>query len=72
MLIGSRRSYAPNLNLRERLWKFFKKKVLANRYYESFLDFQESVRTFFNGIQKFKPELRTLLHDKFQIIDPVF
>lgn len=64
--------YAPNLNLIERLWKFFKKKVLANRDYESFLQFQESVHTFFNDMKKFTPELRTLLHEKFQIIDPVF
>lgn len=64
--------YAPNLNLIERLWKFFKKKVLANRYYESFLDFQKACRTFFEDIEKLQPELRTLLRDKFQIIDPVF
>ncbi|CAD7853876.1 MAG: Mobile element protein, partial [Olavius algarvensis Gamma 1 endosymbiont] len=25
-------SYAPNLNLIERFWKFFKKKTLYNRY----------------------------------------
>jgi transposase len=27
-------SYSPNLNLIERLWKFFKKKILSNKYYE--------------------------------------
>ena len=32
--------YAPNLNLIERLWKFFKKKVLYNRYYETFEEFK--------------------------------
>ena len=31
--------YAPNLNLIERLWKFFKKKVLYNRYHESLQSF---------------------------------
>ncbi|WP_279512418.1 transposase [Candidatus Thiosymbion oneisti] len=25
--------YAPNLNLIERLWKFFKQKVLSNQYW---------------------------------------
>ena len=34
--------YAPNLNLIERLWKFFKKTVLYNRYYESFPHFEEA------------------------------
>jgi len=28
-------SYSPNLNLIERLWRFFKKKVLYNRYHEN-------------------------------------
>jgi transposase len=27
--------YSPNLNPIERFWKFFKKKVLYNRYYET-------------------------------------
>ena len=33
--------YAPNLNLIERYWKFFKKKVLYGTYYETF-DIQNS------------------------------
>ncbi|CAD7840527.1 MAG: Mobile element protein, partial [Olavius algarvensis Gamma 1 endosymbiont] len=28
-------SYAPNLNLIERFWKFFKKKTLYNQYFET-------------------------------------
>ena len=32
-------SYSPNLNLIERLWKFFKKEILYNTYYEKFEDF---------------------------------
>ena len=28
-------SYSPNLNLIERLWKFFKKKVMYNKYYDT-------------------------------------
>jgi len=28
--------YSPNLNLIERYWKFFKKKVLYNQYYPTF------------------------------------
>jgi hypothetical protein len=31
--------YSPNLNLIERLWKFFKKKILYNTYYEKYDDF---------------------------------
>lgn len=33
-------SYSPNLN--ERLWKFFKKKVLYNRYHENVSQFREA------------------------------
>ncbi|MDC0358893.1 IS630 family transposase, partial [Oligoflexia bacterium] len=62
--------YAPNLNLIERLWKFFKKKVLANRYYESFLEFQEACRHFFKTLPRLTDELKTLLVDNFQIIHP--
>jgi len=32
-------TYALNLNLIERLWRFFKKRVLYNRYYETFIEF---------------------------------
>jgi len=34
--------YSPNLNLIERYWKFFKKKVLYNKYYEKFSEFKEA------------------------------
>jgi len=34
--------YAPNLNLIERLWKFFHKKALYNQYYETYLQFKNS------------------------------
>lgn len=62
--------YAPNLNLIERVWKFFKKKVLANRYYQSFLDFRKACLRFFHKTywRSYRNELSTLLVDKFQII----
>jgi transposase len=61
--------YAPNLNLIERLWKFFKKRILSNRYYESFLDFRKVSLTFFRKIAKYKSELETLLTENFQILE---
>lgn len=62
--------YAPNLNLIERVWKFFKKKVLANRYYESFLEFRQACLKFFKkrSWRSYQAELDTLLTDNFQII----
>lgn len=62
--------YAPNLNLIERLWKFFKKKVLYNRYYESYDDFRKACLEFFKrkNMRRFRNELKSLLTDNFQIV----
>ena len=60
--------YAPNLNLIERLWKFFKKKVLYNRYYETFGEFRSACETFFQNPRNYHCELRSLLTANFEII----
>lgn len=60
--------YSPNLNPIERLWKFMKKKVLYNRYYEHLSDFEKACMNFFRGIRKYRNELETLLTDNFQIL----
>ena len=60
--------YSPNLNPIERLWKFMKKKVTANRYFEEFDDFKKSLVNFFRGIRKYRSELETLITDNFPIL----
>jgi len=60
--------YSPNLNPIERLWKFFKKKVLYNQYYETKAGFEEACAKFFRYIRKYRDELSTLLTDNFQVI----
>lgn len=60
--------YSPNLNLIERLWKFFKKKIMKNKYYESYKIFEQAVNDFFINHDSHKQELRTLLNFKFGII----
>jgi transposase len=60
--------YSPNLNPIERLWKFFKKKVLYNTCYPSFEEFKTAVREFFRGIRRHCRELETLLTDNFTAI----
>lgn len=60
--------YSPNLNPIERLWKFMKKKVTLNRYFKEFDDFKKNVMEFFRTIRKYKPELETLITDKFPIL----
>jgi transposase len=60
--------YAPNLNLIERLWKFMKKKVIYNRYYETFKDFKEAIGTFFQKLPEHHDELESLLTLDFPIV----
>jgi len=61
-------AYSPNLNPIERLWKFMKKKILANQHYETLTEFKRAFSEFFRGIRKYWPELETLLTDNFQIM----
>jgi transposase len=60
--------YAPNLNLIERLWKFFKKKILYNHYYETFDEFRVACEEFFSNPRKYHRELRSLLTANFAIV----
>jgi transposase len=60
--------YSPNLNLIERFWKFFRKKVLNNRYYETFMQFKDACKSFFRKRKKYHAELRTLLAENFQLL----
>jgi len=61
-------TYAPNLNLIERLWKFMKKKVLKNRFYGTAKYFREKVEEFFRNIEDYKMELESLLTCNFSVI----
>lgn len=61
--------YAPNLNLIERYWKYFKKIILYNRYYATFQEFKQACQDFFANPDEHRPALRSLLAENFQIID---
>ena len=60
--------YSPNLNIIERLWKLFKKKTTYNSYYEKFAVFKKQCLNFFENIEEYKVELRSLMTDNFQLI----
>ena len=60
--------YSPNLNLIERLWKFMRKKAAPNEYIEKFSDWKEVVMGFFKKIKKYKPELKTLMTENFDLL----
>jgi transposase len=60
-------SYSPNLNLIERIWKFFKKKVLYNTYYPDIGKFREACIKFFRNFEKFNQEISRLMNSEFQL-----
>jgi len=61
-------TYSPNLNLIERLWKFYKKEILYDTYYESFAKFKQASMSFFENIREYREKLESLLTENFQII----
>jgi transposase len=63
--------YCPNLNLIERLWRYFKKKIMKNRYYPTFSEFETCVEQFFINFEQHLDDLKTLLSFKFGIIETI-
>ncbi len=61
--------YSPNLNLIERFWKFTKKIVVRNKYYEAFGSFVSAFKSFFQSLDSYKSSLKSLLTLKFEIIN---
>lgn len=61
-------SYSPNLNLIERLWRFFHQKVTWNHYFETFEEFKSTTLAFFKNLKQYENELATLLTDNFQLL----
>lgn len=59
--------YSPNLNLIERLWKYFRKTVLHNRYYEKFQQFKDACEGFFSNLGSHTDALRSLLVENFHL-----
>lgn len=62
-------AYSPNLNIIERLWKLAKKHVLYGQYYPSPMHFYQAIISFFEQIDSYQNELKSLLTLKFQTFD---
>jgi len=58
--------YSPNLNLIERLWKFMRKEVINLSYYPKFEQFKWAIRGFFQNLEQYTLELRSLITPNFQ------
>lgn len=64
--------YSPNLNLIERLWKFVKKEVLYNEYYQEYNKFCTAISDCLDQTHTtHKAALETLLTLKFQTFENV-
>jgi hypothetical protein len=61
-------SYAPNLNLIERFRRFAEKKSVKNKYYKEYKTFRAEVFQFLNHVDDYADEFKTLMVEKFQII----
>ena len=59
-------AYSPNLNLIERLWRFFHQKITYNKYFENFEEFKTTTLDFFKNLKQYDSQLTTLLTDNFQ------
>lgn len=60
--------YSPNLNLIERLWRFFHQKVTWNHYFATLEEFRKATLKFFHNLKRYKRELNSLLTDNFQLV----
>ncbi|MFT4154339.1 MAG: IS630 family transposase [Parafilimonas sp.] len=61
-------AYCPNLNLIERLWKYTKKEIIKNKFYQYFEEFQSAIEQFFSNLEYQLDELISLLQFNFGII----
>jgi len=63
--------YSPNLNLVERVWLFFQKRVLYNNYYPTFEKFKKACTDFFSKKNqlKYRGELVSLMAENFELIE---
>ena len=62
--------YSPNLNLIERLWKFLRSKILANKFYDSFKTFFDNIHDFLASVHvNFANALKSLLSFNFQCLN---
>jgi transposase len=63
--------YSPNLNFIERYWGYMKKKILVNKYYETFEQFTETILAFSRSkSKKLRKALLKYIPEKFHLLEP--
>lgn len=63
--------YSPNLNLIERLWKFMRKKVINDKYYEKFSEFKKVLTDFADELTNQQDELKQFIGTKMHLLKPI-
>lgn len=63
--------YSPNLNLIERFWKFMRKKVINDKYYEKFSEFKGALTNFVEELPDQRTELKQFIGTKMHLLHPV-
>src|SRR4051794_13555310 len=61
-------AYSPHVNLIERLWKILRAKALS-RWHRTFEDMQAAVSVVLDHLEDYRGELRTLMTEKFHVIN---
>ena len=59
--------YSPNLNLIERLWKFMRKNIINDKYYEKFSDFRKALADFSSGLTNQRAEVKQFIGSKMHL-----
>jgi hypothetical protein len=61
-------AYSPNVNLIERLWRLMRAKALG-KWHKTFDDLQAAVSEVLDHLERYRPELQTLMTERFHILD---
>jgi len=60
--------YSPNLNLIERFWKFMRKDVINDKFYEKFKEFQKALFDFAEGLPNRRAEVKQFIGTKMHLL----
>ena len=60
--------YSPNLNFIERLWHFLKKYIIGIKRRDSFKEFEQDIRDFFDNFKDYEDRLRQFIGTRLHLI----
>lgn len=60
--------YSPNLNFIERLWHFLKKEIIGTKRRQTFKEFEQDVKAFFDNFSDYETELRQFIGTELHLL----